>query len=279
MPRNSSRLNVVTPRELDVPALRQRTRARGRSQPASCRSAARARDPAWRGSHRRRGARARGRQRRRRDTRAIVAVTVSAHHVSFVDRDNALRPRLPGARAPLRRPPARGRAAPCMLPGAATGSRRSSSSRSHGTARKMPPERMNVNGLAHEPEPSRDGQPDASSSFAAPRRMPIAAAVAFAERRLDALRRARRSRTAAGCCNRPRGADPAPAAMPKCFSSSGVSAVFGPALIGFAQHRAQRGPADPVAAALVAEHVAPAAGAGGFVRPRCGRMRSTRCRR
>ena len=52
-----------------------------------------------------------------------------------------------------------------------------------------------------------------------------------------------------------------------------------PAAVDLAHHGGQRFPADPVAAALVADHVAPAAGARRFAAARCVRRRSIRCRR
>ena len=61
-----------------------------------------------------------------------------------------------------------------LLRGEATGNRRDSSSLSQGTALKMPPARMNVNSWPIRRSRRATDNADASSSSAAPRRMPMA---------------------------------------------------------------------------------------------------------
>ena len=109
--------------------------------------------------------------------------------ITQIDTSGSARRRaLPGARATRRPPPARDRAAARVLLGTASGSRRCISSRSQGTARKIPPARMNGNGSSPRPRRLATLTPDDSSSSAAPRRMPDRGLVAFAERRLHAAR-------------------------------------------------------------------------------------------
>ena len=250
-------------REVDVVRARSAPRAPDRRPPASCRSAVRARDPAWCGSHRRPGGPGRGPRRGRSDRRAGERERYRPSR-TFVDGNPRTAARLPAARARPRRRRARGSRSSVRL--AWRGPRQPAfellAQPRHGA--EDPAREHEREASPIRPRRRATLRPDASSSLAAPRRMPMAAASPSRNADSTELRQRTDCRWPQIAGNRPRAATLCAASIPKCCSSSGVKRRLRTALVGFAQHRTQRGTADPVAAALVTEHIAPAAGPGRF---------------
>ena len=152
--------------------------------------------------------------------------------------------------------------------------------RSQGTARKMPPARMKVNGWPTRSSRRATDSAKDSSSSAAPRRMPMATASPSLKGRhcthcasvaiavglqvavVDLVHQVLRA--------------------PPCRNGSAAARVSSgrlAAAIGLTQDGAQRRAPDPVAAPLVAEHVSPSAGTRRLALRRCVRRQSSRCRK